>query len=135
MKQKIRKNRSWPFFYAMIVNDSEIEKCKESPSLYEIMNFTKKFQMILQEAVRVNCRVLYSRREKSFVFFSPEKWNLDPKLAKRDVEITVIKNRHAHHRDLMKFMENEDCCLPHPETGDPCTLDQFCLAEATRSDS
>jgi len=30
---------------------------------------------------------------------------------------------------------NDNSYTLAPETGDPCTLDQFCWAEATRSDS
>lgn len=134
-KNRTRKNKSWPEFYAMVIKNHEIEACIKSESLYEIMNSFKKTQMILQEAIRAECRIFYSQKKKSLVLFSPKKWELNPQLTKQNINIIKIQNRDAHHTYLMRVMEDEDCSLINPETGYPCTLEKFCEAEAERSDN
>ena len=119
----------------MVINNHEIEASIKSESLYEIMNSFKKTQMILQEAIRVECKIFYSQRKKSLVLFSPKKWELSPQLTKQNINIIKIQNRHAHHTYLMKVMEDGERGLTNPETGYPCTLEEFCIAEARRSDN
>lgn len=117
----------------MIINHFDLEPHKEFgndvESIIDSLEYTR---MILQEALRVNCRSFYSGNERCLVLFSPQKWNLDKKLAERNVKIIEVRNRHAHHSSMMKIMADESYNSTHPETGKPCDLDAFCKAEARR---
>jgi len=137
MKNKniTKKNKKWPVFYAMIINHFDLEPHKEFGNDIEtIIDSLEYTRMILREALRVNCRSFYSGNERCLVLFSAIKWDLDKKLAERNVKIVEVRNRHAHHSTMMEIMINEPYNLTHPETGMPCDLAAFCRAEARRSD-
>lgn len=131
-----RKNKKWPAFYAVLFHktDASFDEAAE-----DLDYFTAKayFLQKLMEQFRIaKCRCFFSRRNQCWVFYRDTEWslNLNTDSVFEAPKVQRVGNRCAAYLEILKHSEGSYELL-NPETGEPCTLEEFCAAEARRSDS
>ena len=93
-----KKNKKWPKFWALFLDSDINEKAQTAQSLSELL---KKRITVFNEAIRLDLKCFYSRRNKRWVFFKDQQWTLSPELNTLGLNISKVGNRQADYTVIL----------------------------------
>ena len=98
METNNKKNKKWPKFWALFLDSDINEKAQTVQSLSELL---KKRITVFNEAIRLDLKCFYSRRNKRWVFFKDQQWTLSPELNTLGLNISKVGNREADYTVIL----------------------------------
>ena len=99
-----RKNQKHQKFYAIFINKKLINE-KDllfSNDPYVMQEAIAEFSAFVEEAIASGCNCFFSQRKQRWVFWKSDPWELGPVLKEHGVKLTVIGNRMADHKELVR---------------------------------
>ena len=93
-----KKNKKWPPIYALFLEENLMQPHQLWDDTRLLLQSAKKSVAILEEASRVGCDCLFSRRKQRWVLYRRSSWKLDPNLKQLGAEIQRIGNRDADYQ-------------------------------------
>jgi len=98
METNNKKNKKWPKFWALFIDEDINKKAQTLQSLSELL---KTRIAVLNEAIRLDLKSFYSRRNKRWVFFKDQQWTLSAELNTLGLNISKVGNRQADYRVIL----------------------------------